>query len=176
MDQFQIISPNAADGVFDKIGKEWMLITASGKNDAGEDITNTMTASWGGMGILWNRPVAFCFIRPQRYTFQLTEQSERFSLSFLGEKYKDALRFCGTKSGRDTDKFRAAGITAATYDSVPYVEEASLVMICRKLYADDLRKECFCLPSLLSNYQADDFHRVYVMEIEAVLQRKQKES
>ncbi len=174
MQDFHVISPNAVDEVFDRIGKEWMLITAKGKDAAGNDVTNTMTASWGGMGILWNRPVAFCFIRPQRYTFQLTEQSERFSLSFLGEKYREALRFCGTKSGKDLDKFKSAGITPADFEGVPFVAEAELALICRKLYADDLKKQCFLVPELLSNYKEDDFHRVYVVEIEAVLKRNEE--
>lgn len=173
MNNFQLISPSQLDGVFDKIGKEWMLITARGKDAAGREVTNTMTASWGGMGILWNRPVAFCFIRPQRYTYQLTEQSERLSLSFLSEEYRAALRLCGTKSGKDTDKFRAAGITPADYEGVPFVAEAELALVCRKLYADDLKKECFLLPELLSNYKEDDFHRVYVVEIEAILKKNE---
>ena len=145
MEKFQMISPNAADEVFDRIGKQWMLITARGKNEAGEEVANTMTASWGGMGILWNRPVAFCFIRPQRYTYRLTEQAERFSLSFLGEQYRDALKLCGTKSGKELDKFAAAGITAADFNGVPFIGEAELVLVCRKLYADDLKKQCFLL-------------------------------
>ena len=85
MKNFKNCTPADFEGVFDRIGKEWMLITAHGKNERGEDTVNTMTASWGGMGFLWNRPVAFCFVRPQRYTYRLTEQAERFSLSFLGE-------------------------------------------------------------------------------------------
>lgn len=173
MNNFQLISPTQADGVFDKIGKQWMLITARGKDASGKEVTNTMTASWGGMGILWNRPVAFCFIRPQRYTFQLTEQSEHLSLSFLGEKYRDALKLCGTKSGKDMDKFKAAGITSTDYEGVPFVAEAELALVCRKLYADDLKRECFLLPELLSNYKEDDFHRVYVVEIEAILKKNE---
>lgn len=173
MNNFQLISPAQMDGVFDKIGKQWMLITARGKDAAGKEVTNTMTASWGGMGILWNRPVAFCFIRPQRYTYRLTEQSEHLSLSFLGEEYREALRLCGTKSGKDIDKFKAAGITPADYEGVPFVAEAELALVCRKLYADDLKKECFLLPELLSNYKEDDFHRVYVVEIEAILKKNE---
>ena len=166
MKNFQLISPQAMDGVFDKIGKQWMLITAKGKNENGEESVNTMTASWGGMGVLWNKPVAFCFIRPQRYTFALTEQSERFSLSFFGEEYRSALRLCGTKSGRDIDKFAAAGLTPVTEGVTPYVAEARLVLLCRKLYADDLKEAAFVDRALLANYPDKDLHRVYVVEIE----------
>ncbi len=168
MDQFISIAPNQADAVFDRIGKQWMLISASD----GER-TNTMTASWGCLGVLWNKPVAVCFIRPQRYTYSITEKSERLSLAFLGEEYRSALTYCGRNSGRDGNKFSAAGLTcAATEEGVPYPAEAETVLICRKLYADDLKKASFIDPSLLSNYTADDFHRVYICEIEQVLVKK----
>ncbi len=170
MKNYRKLTPDALDGVFDLIGKDWMLITAKGKNENGEDTVNTMTASWGGMGFLWNRPVAFCFVRPQRYTYRLTEQSERFSLSFFAEKYRAALRLCGTKSGRDTDKLAAAGLTSTEIDGVPVIGEARLTLICRKLYADTLQKEGFCLPELLENYAAGDYHRMYILEIEQILE------
>lgn len=172
MKDFRLISPEELENVFRLIGKDWMLITAAGKGQDGNDTVNTMTASWGGMGVLWNKPVAFCFIRPQRYTFTLTEQSERFSLSFLPEAYRGALRLCGSKSGRDTDKFAAAGLTSAFADGVPYVGEARLVLICRKLYTDVLKKDHFLDATLLSNYKDDDFHHVYAMEIESAYIKK----
>ena len=68
------------DNLFETISKEWMLVTAGTK-----DKFNTMTANWGGAGFLWNRPVAFIFIRPERYTFDFIEQNDYLTLSFLGE-------------------------------------------------------------------------------------------
>ena len=172
MQNFHKLAPQELDGVFDLIGKDWMLITVAGKSECGEDVVNTMTASWGGMGFLWNRPVAFCFVRPQRYTFALTEQSERFSLSFFDESYRGALRLCGTKSGRDLNKFEAAGLTPKLHEGTPIIAEARLNLICRKLYADTLREEGFALPELLQNYTAGDYHRMYVVEIEQILERE----
>ncbi len=166
MKDFRRIAPEELENVFRLIGKDWMLITAKGKDKDGKQTVNTMTASWGGMGVLWNKPVGFCFIRPQRYTFELTEQSNRFSLSFLAEEYRPALRLCGTKSGRELDKFAAAGLTPALEGDTPYVAEARLVLLCRKLYADDLKEASFVDRSLLSNYADGDFHRMYVVEIE----------
>lgn len=171
MQNFHKLAPQELDGVFNLIGKDWMLITAAGKSECGEDVVNTMTASWGGMGFLWNRPVAFCFVRPQRYTFALTEQSERFSLSFFDESYRGALRLCGTKSGRDLNKFEAAGLTPKLHEGTPIIAEARLNLICRKLYADNLKVEGFVLPELLQNYSAGDYHRMYVVEIEQILER-----
>ena len=171
MHSFHKLAPQKLDGVFDLIGRDWMLITAAGKNENGADAVNTMTASWGGMGFLWNRPVAFCFVRPQRYTFTFTEQAERFSLSFFDESYRGALRLCGTKSGRDLNKFEAAGLTSQWHEGTPIIAEARLNLICRKLYADTLREEGFALPELLQNYSAGDYHRMYVVEIEQILER-----
>ena len=169
MKNFKKVTPGEFDGAFDKIGKEWMLITASGTDETGAPRTNTMTASWGGVGVLFNKPVVFCFVRPQRYTYRFLEQSSRFSLSFLSEQYRDALRLCGSKSGKDMDKFERAGLTCAAFEEVPFVGEADEVLICRKLYADDLKEASFLDKSVLSNYVAGDFHRVYIAEIEAVL-------
>ncbi len=166
MKELRPITPEELENVCRLIGRDWMLITAAGKDKKGKETVNTMTASWGGMGVLWNKPVAFCFIRPQRYTFELTEQSDSLSLSFFGEEYRAALRLCGTKSGRDTDKFAEAGLTPAWKDDTPYVDEARLVLLCRKLYADDLKEGAFIDKSLLSNYKDGDFHRMYVVEIE----------
>ena len=155
------------DNFFSRIGEDWMLITAA--NSLGE--VNTMTASWGCAGILWNKPVAVCFIRPQRYTYAFTEEADTLTLSFFPkDTYRDALRFCGTKSGRDVDKFAATGLTVVkTSEETPYLAEANLVLVCRKLYADDLKEGCFIDPDMLKHYAAKDYHRFYICEITEVL-------
>ena len=160
------LTPEELENVFRLVGKDWMLITAAGKTAEGQETVNAMTASWGGMGVLWNKPVAFCFIRPQRYTFTLTEQSERFSLSFFTEAYRPALRLCGSKSGRDTDKLAEAGLTPAYENGTPYIKEARLCLLCRKLYAQDMTEDAFTDKDLLRFYTEKDYHRMYVAEIE----------
>ncbi len=85
------VSRLGQEDVITLIGKEWMLVTAGTS-----ERFNTMTASWGGIGFLWNRPVAFVFVRPERYTFGFIEKNERLTLSFLGEEHRDILNFCGT--------------------------------------------------------------------------------
>ena len=78
------IDPKQIDeNVIRLIGSQWMLVTAGNPAHF-----NTMTASWGGLGFLWNRPVAFVFIRPQRYTFQFAEENSGLTLSFFGEEYR----------------------------------------------------------------------------------------
>ena len=145
-----------------------MLITA---RDG--DSVNAMTASWGGLGELWHTRVAFLFIRPERFTYTLTEEAERFSLAFFDEEYRSALTYCGKNSGRDGDKLAAAGLTTSEIDGVPVINEARTLLICRKLYADDIKECGFIDKSMLCHYGAKGgFHRFYVVGIEKVLVKK----
>lgn len=167
MSQFREIAPQVlTDNVFTQVGKEWMLITAGDERKF-----NTMTASWGGFGVLWNQNVSFIFVRPGRYTFQFLERGEHYSLSFLGDEHRRALQICGTKSGRDTDKVKEAGLTPVWGEAAPYFEEARLVFQCRKLYIQDLDPKGFLDPAL-SGFYENDYHRVYVGAIEKVLHRE----
>lgn len=161
------------ENVFSLVSDGWMLITA-GKAEG----WNTMTASWGGLGELWNRDVAFVFVRPTRHTYGFMEGSSLFSLSFFGEEHRAALSVCGSTSGRDTDKAAAAGLTPAVLPlpggseasgagSVVSFEEARLVLACRKVYAADIEEAQFIDAGLLENYPKKDFHRMYVGAIEA---------
>ena len=168
MQGFEKISPSEFSNAFDRIGKDWMLISASDGERA-----NTMTASWGGIGILWNKPVVICFIRPQRFTCPMVEASEMLSFAFLGEEHRAALQYCGRHSGREGDKFSAAGLTLAyANDGVPYPAEATEVLICKKLFQSEMKEADFLDPSLLSHYPTKDYHKVFVCEIVEVLQRK----
>lgn len=155
------------ENMAEKIKNEWMLVTAGKPGDL-----NTMTASWGGVGCLWNRDVAFVFIRPQRYTLGFVEREERFSLSFFREEYRGALSLCGKVSGRDTDKISQAGLTPVFAEKVPCFEEADLVLICKKLFISDMKQEMFTDPSLIQTYYKEkDFHRMFVGEIEKVFSK-----
>lgn len=166
---FRIIDPiEIPDNVFKAIGDEWMLITAGTPESY-----NTMTASWGTLGILWNLPVAICFIRPQRYTYIFAERSGYYTLSFFDENYRDALQFCGSKSGRDYDKAAETGLKPITTDlgNVSF-EQARLILECKKLYTDDLKPDHFIAKELINkNYPKKDFHRFYLGEVVNVLFR-----
>ena len=165
MSTFRSITPEAwQDNPFRTIGDDWMLITAGTPSHC-----NTMTASWGGVGILWNKPVAFAFVRPQRYTYEFLEKQDTFSLSVLPREYRNALQFCGSRSGRDTDKFKETGLTVRDEDGIPCIEQARLILLCKTVYKQDMTAESFCDESLFSHYKANDFHRQYVGEILKVL-------
>jgi len=167
MQEFREIKPTEiTDNVFKLLDKDWMLITAGTLEDY-----NTMTASWGHMGIMWNLPVAIGWIRPQRFTFEFTERYSDFTLSFFTEEYRKALQFCGSRSGRDYDKAAETGLTpVATESGNVFFQEARLVMECRKLYSDDLKSENFIVPEIaVKNYPKNDFHRFYMGEIVNVM-------
>ncbi len=162
MSVFKEIKPSEiSDSAFKLIGDDWALVTSGT-----EEKFNTMTISWGGVGIMWGKPVAFTFIRPQRYTFSFMESNGYYSMSFFDEKYRDALKFCGSKSGRDYDKVKKTGLTPKfTEDGVPYFEEAKLVLVCKKLYAQELNKESIIDGESVDKWYNDDFHKMYVSEI-----------
>ena len=152
---------------FKRIGDDWMLITAKNA-DSGN--WNTMTASWGGLGVLWRKDVAFIFIRPSRYTFNFINSSELFTLSFFDKNYRDALNLCGEKSGRDIDKAAAAGLTPVFFTDISITEavsfkEARDIIICKKIYAQDLDPCLFLDTTIENNYSGIDYHRMYIGEI-----------
>ena len=172
----KVIRPEAiSDNAFKLIGKDWMLVSACTKqlNDEGKVITgrpNTMTASWGGVGVLWNKPVATIYLRPQRYTKEIIDQTDTFSLSVLSEKYKNALNYCGQHSGRDGDKFKAAKLDVEYMNGTPWIKQARLVMFCKKLYVQEFDPFCFTDELLCKqNYRNNDSHTMYIGEIEKVM-------
>ena len=165
MDRFKKISPREiAENPFSLIGDDWGLVTAGGR-----DSFNTMTVSWGGVGILWGKPVVYAFIRPQRYTYGFLEREERFSLSFYPEEYRKALALCGSKSGRDTDKVAESGLTPVFDGDTTYFAEATLVLKCRKMAGYDLTPDGFIDDTIESNYNGAGYHRMFVAEIEEAL-------
>ena len=155
------------DNMFQAIGKEWMLVTAGTPEKF-----NTMTASWGGTGILWGKPVAFIFIRPERYTYEFIEAGETLTLSFLGEAHKDIHKVCGSQSGRNIDKIAATGLKPqVTPDGNITYEQARLTLECRKLYADRIKPEQFLDASLIDKWYGEghgNFHQMYIVEIQHV--------
>ena len=173
---FKKITPNdIADNPFQLIGQDWMLITSADKEGdlvCGKDY-NTMTASWGGVGVLWNKPVAFVFVRPERHTYLFTEDSPYMTLSFFGGEMRDALTFCGRNSGRDTDKAAECSLTPVFEQGENgrsvYFQEAKCVLKLRRIYADSIEPSAFVDQAPLEFYHTDGFHKMYVCEITDVL-------
>lgn len=166
----EAIAPTeVADNPFQLIARDWMLITAGPP-----DNFNTMTASWGGVGHIWDRDVCWCVIRPVRYTYQFMEKNELFTLSFFDEEYRGALELLGTRSGRDGDKVSASGLhpVLGPLPGTTTFSEARLVWTCRKIYWQDINPAHFLDPNIDRFYPAKDYHRMYVGEILCVHTRK----
>lgn len=154
---------------FEKIGKEWMLLTGGDSVVSGK--WNTMTASWGQLGVLWNKNVLTCYIRPNRHTFGFVEEGDMLTASFFSEDYRKALSFCGSHSGRDCNKAVETGLTPIEIDGCVTFEEADMVFVLRKLYAYDLAESGFLTDDKLPETffgEGNPYHRAYICEITAV--------
>lgn len=145
---------------FETIGKDWALVSAGSKQKA-----NTMTISWGGVGVLWGKNVAFIFVRDSRYTKELIDAGDFFSISFMSSEYKEALNYCGSHSGRDVDKITETGLTWNYKHSIPFIDEGKCILLCQKLSATRLTEDSFLSPELAKWYTDKNMHTMYVGEI-----------
>ena len=153
----------------DMIAHRWMLISAGD-----EKASNTMTASWGGLGSLWGHggglPVSTIYVRPQRYTKKFIDEQEYYTISFYPAEFKDKLGYLGSHSGRDEDKVAKVGMKTVIDGNGIWYEGAELVMVCRKLYRAPLVEEGFFDKAIVEDsYPNRDFHDMYVGEIVRVL-------
>lgn len=167
MSNWKQIKPEELEkNAFHTIGKEWLLVTAGN-----EEKSNTMTASWGAMGVMWGKPAVTVYIRPQRYTKEFMDREGMFTVSVLKEDYRKALGICGKISGRDVEnKWAEAGLTSFMAEGAPAVEEADLVLVCRTMYHDTIKPECFDNKEQDEKwYPQKDYHTMYIACVEKVL-------
>ncbi len=157
------------DNAIQMIGKDWMLISAGNAEDY-----NMMTASWGTLGWLWEKPVSTIYVRPQRHTHNYTEREEYYTLTFYDDPDKEVLRLMGTVSGQNFDKMNYDELTPiVTPNGSIAFKEAWLVIECKKLYNYVLKEEEFNDTTLMNEmYPERDFHTVYIGEITGVWMKK----
>ncbi len=164
---FQRVATPQVKDPFTLIGKEWLLLSAGKEGDF-----NTMTASWGTMGVMWNKNIVMVAIRPQRHTYGFFEREEYFTVSVLKEGMQDAYRVCGTKSGKDCDKVSLAGLTPYFEDNLVTFREARVAIVCKKICIQDLDPKGFLDSDIEKHYPIHDYHRFYFGEIVDVLEAK----
>lgn len=163
------------ENVFSLLGDQWALVTAGDEKKC-----NTMTVSWGGIGILWGKPTATLYIRPQRYTKEFMDREGYVSLSFMGEGFRKELAYCGKYSGKDVDKWKECGFEAGfrgvtegeTSCSVPYVEGAKFVLICKIRAVMPMVGDALPEDVKESWYPNKDYHDVYYCEIMEVMEEE----
>ncbi|MFH2095674.1 MAG: flavin reductase [Bacteroidota bacterium] len=161
----EISAKEIPDNVIHLIADDWMLVTSGDSSSF-----NTMTASWGGFGNIWNKPVAFIFIRPERYTYGFLENNQSFTLSFFDHmKFKDDLMVCGTKSGRDGNKLVETSLTSMNLpEGYIAFSQARLIIACKIIYRDKLSEDI--IPEDVKNtfYKSGGFHEMFFGEITSV--------
>lgn len=147
-----------------------LLLCAGDKEGA-----NAMTIGWGALGTLWSKPSMTVYVRHGRYTHQFMERGRYFTvMKFDDNKVVD---YMGTHSGRDGDKAKALGLTLAyTKNGAPYYKEASIVIECRLMSANDFTEKCFRddVPREIYSNTNDDggMHTEYVGEVVSAVKKK----
>jgi flavin reductase (DIM6/NTAB) family NADH-FMN oxidoreductase RutF len=164
---FKEISPESINkNTFHLIGQEWMLIAAGNEQKA-----NAMTASWGGLGVMYGKNVAFIVVRPQRYTKEFIDRENTFSLNFFDKGYQDTLSYFGSISGRNEDKIASSKLTVQYLDSIPYFNESENVLFCKILAKQTIGERSLVEKELDKTwYPGKDYHMLYIAEITTVLQ------
>ncbi len=153
--------------IFSLFDKKWALLTA-GK----EDSFNTMTISWGGLGTIWNKPVATVYVRASRYTHEYMDDNEYFTVSFFSEDYRKVLGVLGSTSGRDMDKMGASGLTAFVCGNSIGFKEAETTLICKKLFKQRILPENMPEDVAAAFYADNDLHDMYIGEVVDILPTK----
>jgi flavin reductase (DIM6/NTAB) family NADH-FMN oxidoreductase RutF len=151
---------------FVMLGDRWALLTAGTVKD-----WNTMTVSWGQMGVLWNMNVATVYVRPQRHTLKYMDANDYFTLSFFDKEYRPALAFCGKYSGRDVDKAKETGLTPIFADGSVAFSQAETILVCRKLYRQQLTPLCFLDTDVEKRNYKCDHHFAYTGQIVAAYRK-----
>lgn len=165
--KFKPIAHDKFDNCYKKFKDDWALLSAGKLDDH-----NAMTVAWGGLGYLWKKEVAYIFVRPSRHTFNFTENNDYFALSFFEEKYRDVLTYYGTKSGRDVNKDVECNFHPIEINNVTVYEEAKYTIICKKIYADDIKKELFLDESIDKCYPDHSYHKMYICEVLSILENE----
>jgi flavin reductase (DIM6/NTAB) family NADH-FMN oxidoreductase RutF len=153
--------------------KNGVLLTTKSGNKV-----NSMTISWGTLGIEWAKPIFTVFVRENRFTRQQLEENPEFTINIpYGEYDKKILGFCGTKSGRNVDKIKEINLTLENPEviSVPAIKELPLTLECKVVYKQMQDKNAIPEDIKKENYPQDvdssaplenkDYHVAYYGEI-----------
>ena len=149
--------------VFDK---KWALLTAGDESGF-----NTMTISWGGLGTLWNKPVATVYVRTSRYTHDFMDTNDYFTVSFYPEECRRILGVLGSKSGREMDKMKDTGLTPVKAGDSMSFKEAEVTLVCRKMFNQQLDVENMPAEVAKAMYEGQAPHDMYIGEIVDIIRK-----
>lgn len=140
--------------------KEWALVTAGTMGNF-----NTMTISWGGLGTIWNKPVATVYVKPIRHTHSFLDSNQYFTVSFYGEEYRKDLAVLGTLSGRDGDKVAKTSLTPVSVGNSISFKEAKITLLCKKIYRQDLITDTMPQEAIDKYYIDEAPHTMFIGEV-----------
>lgn len=98
------------------------------------DMQNSNIATIGWSGIINSEPMmVYVSIRPSRFSNEIITRTREFVINLPDEKLVKQADFCGTKSGREVNKFEFCGLTKkrGSKISVPYIEECPINLECK---------------------------------------------
>ncbi len=150
--------------IFTQFDKKWALLTAGSADDF-----NTMTISWGSLGTLWNKPVVTAYVRTSRYTHDFMDREEYFTVSFFPEEYRQILGVLGSRSGREMDKIHESGLTPEAVDGSVTFSEATVTILCRKLFVQRLETSNIPDDVVQTFYVGDAPHDMYIGEVVKII-------
>lgn len=150
--------------IFARFENKWALVCAGNR-----DSFNAMAISWGGLGTLWERPAATVYVKPIRYTWEFLQKNDWFTVIFLPEELKKAVAVMGTRSGRDCDKVRLAGLNPTFLENGVTFAEAETTLVCRKIYSQDLKRDTMPADVIADYYSVEEPHTMFVGEVTEIL-------
>jgi flavin reductase (DIM6/NTAB) family NADH-FMN oxidoreductase RutF len=146
---------------FEILDDRWGLVVSGTKKP------NPMTVSWGGFGTIWDKPVVIVYVRPTRFSHNLLMEHDEFTLNILPAAFKKALQICGTKSGRNVDKWEVSALTKTKSSKIkpPRVKEAELAFECKTIARFQMDKKDFLDPKITGFYPKKDYHTIFIGEV-----------
>ena len=155
-----------ADSAMAKIKKGVFLTVSDGEQ------RNTMTIGWATFGVCWRKPIFMIAVRDSRHTFSIIERASDFTVSIPAEKMHEEIMFCGTKSGRDVDKYEVLGLKTVSSQRVasPIIDVPGLHLECKIVYKSAMDPDLLT-PEYAALYPEKDYHTLYFGEIKACYER-----
>lgn len=140
-----------------------LLLVAAGADGK----PNAMTIGWGTVGVIWGKPIFTVLVRPSRYTYKLLEESDSFTVCVPSRAMYEAVNFCGTRSGRDYDKFQECNLAAlpSTQVDAPGITGCPVIYECQVVHTNDVIPANLTGEIQAQAYPQGNFHRIYYGQI-----------
>jgi flavin reductase (DIM6/NTAB) family NADH-FMN oxidoreductase RutF len=137
------------------------------------DKHNGLTVAWGTLGCLWSKEIATVYVKPTRYSFDFANSCEYFTIMWFDELKDEVNKVFGFKSGRDVNKEQLCNLTPLELDGAVAYKEASLIIVCKKIYQNPINKDNILSEEVLNKplYQDGLFHYEYFGEIVSVYKK-----